>query len=156
MDIKAKKEIILSNFKTQNNLYAGDILPKDAWELLKNDKNAMLIDVRTVPEWAFVGYPDLTPLKKEVIRICWKNYPQMLPNQEFELQLEELTPQQDTSLLFLCRSGGRSLEAALAMTAKGYSKCYNIAGGFEGDLDEGNHRGTKNCWKSANLPWGQN
>jgi hypothetical protein len=47
------------------------------------------------------------------------------------------------------------LDAAIAMTAKGYSTCYNIAGGFEGDLDEGNRRGTKNCWKSAKLPWEQ-
>ena len=146
----------MSNSENSHELYAGDISPEEAWEILNKDKTAQLVDVRTVPEWAFVGYPNLSSLKKELILISWRIYPQMLPNQEFERQLGEEVSELDTPLLFLCRSGGRSLDAAIAMTAKGYSKCYNIAGGFEGDLDEGNHRGTRNCWKSAKLPWGQN
>ncbi len=146
----------MSNFGKQHDTYAGDLSPKEAWELLKKDKKAQLVDVRTVPEWAFVGYPNLSSLKRKLILISWRRYPQMLPNQEFERQLLEEVPDRNTPLLFLCRSGGRSLDAAIAMTAKGYSTCYNIAGGFEGDLDEGNHRGTGNCWKSANLPWEQN
>ena len=154
--MRIRREIVLSNFENLHDLYAGDITPDNAWEILKSDKKAQLVDVRTVPEWAFVGYPDIASLKKKLVRICWRIYPQMLPNQEFERQLEREVSDKDAPLLFLCRSGGRSLDAAIAMTAKGYSKCYNIAGGFEGDLDEGNHRGTRNCWKSANLPWEQN
>lgn len=146
----------MSNLVNQHDSYAGDISAEEAWKILKEDKKAQLVDVRTVPEWAFVGYPDLSSLGKNLVCICWRIYPQMLPNMEFARQLEQEVSNKDAPLLFLCRSGGRSLDAAIAMTAKGYSKCYNIAGGFEGDLDEGNHRGTRNCWKSANLPWGQN
>jgi len=58
-------------------------------------------------------------------------------------------------LLFLCRSGVRSRAAAIAMTAAGYSRAYNIAQGFEGDPDAERHRGNKNGWKASGLPWKQ-
>lgn len=146
----------MSNFRMEHDAYAGDITPEEAWEILKNDSKAQIVDVRTVPEWAFVGCPDVSSLKKKLIRICWRVYPQMIVNQDFEQQLEREVPDRDVTLLFICRSGARSQDAAIAMTAKGYGTCYNIAGGFEGDLDAGSHRGTRNCWKSANLPWEQN
>jgi rhodanese-related sulfurtransferase len=62
---------------------------------------------------------------------------------------------EDTPLLFLCRSGARSRAAAIAMTRVGFGKSYNIAGGFEGDLDEQRHRGRRNGWKAQGLPWRQ-
>lgn len=154
--MKMGREKVLSEFENNMELqYAGDITAQEAWELLESDKNAQLVDVRTVPEWVFVGYPDLSSLNKSLLRISWRMYPQMLPNDEFERQLSEEVEDKDAPLLFLCRSGGRSLDAAIAMTTKGYSKCYNIVGGFEGDLDEGNHRGFKSGWKATNLPWEQ-
>jgi rhodanese-related sulfurtransferase len=55
----------------------------------------------------------------------------------------------------LCRSGARSRAAAMAMTAKGYNKCYNVAEGFEGNLDAEQHRGRVSGWKAAGLPWKQ-
>jgi rhodanese-related sulfurtransferase len=58
-------------------------------------------------------------------------------------------------VLFLCRSGGRSKSAAIAQTGAGYKKCYNVAGGFEGDLDADGHRGHIGGWKAAGLPWKQ-
>ena len=33
--------------------------------------------------------------------------------------------------------GGRSTDAAIAMTALGYKNCYNVEGGFEGEPDAG-------------------
>jgi rhodanese-related sulfurtransferase len=57
--------------------------------------------------------------------------------------------------MFLCRSGVRSRAAAIAMTRAGFSRAYNIAGGFEGDLDGERHRGAANGWKAAGLPWKQ-
>jgi len=41
------------------------------------------------------------------------------------------------------------------MTAAGYSRCYNVAGGFEGARDADGHRGTVEGWKAAHLPWVQ-
>jgi len=58
-------------------------------------------------------------------------------------------------VLFLCRSGARSRAAAIAMTRAGYTRAYNISGGFEGDLDGQRHRGGTNGWKASGLPWRQ-
>jgi rhodanese-related sulfurtransferase len=55
----------------------------------------------------------------------------------------------------LCRSGARSRAAAIAMTRAGLERAYNVAGGFEGELDENRHRGLRNGWKAAGLPWKQ-
>jgi rhodanese-related sulfurtransferase len=49
----------------------------------------------------------------------------------------------------------RSRAAAVAMTGAGYSRAYNIAGGFEGDPDAERHRGNRNGWKASGLPWKQ-
>jgi rhodanese-related sulfurtransferase len=46
--------------------YAGDLTPKEAWTLLKKSPEAVLIDVRTQPEWAFVGIPNLSSIDKKV------------------------------------------------------------------------------------------
>lgn len=36
---------------------AGDITPQEAWDLLVQNPNAVLVDVRTEAEWRFVGGP---------------------------------------------------------------------------------------------------
>jgi rhodanese-related sulfurtransferase len=43
----------------------------------------------------------------------------------------------------------------MAMTQAGFTRAYNVAGGFEGDLDEERHRGQRNGWKALGLPWRQ-
>jgi rhodanese-related sulfurtransferase len=135
--------------------YAGDLTASQAWELLSSDPADRLVDVRTAPEWAFVGRPDLQPIGKAVLLQSWQHYPQMAVDPDFAMKLaRELgeTPR-NAPLLFLCRSGARSKAAATAMTAAGYDRCYNIAGGFEGDRDQAGHRGTTGGWKVAGLPW---
>jgi rhodanese-related sulfurtransferase len=136
--------------------YAGDLSPSEAWENLKANKKAVLVDVRTMPEWQFVGVPDLSKLDKRVIFIPWRVYPNMVLNSEFCIQLEREVVDRYASLLFICRSGHRSMDAAIEATRYGYKTCYNISGGFEGDIDEYGHRARKNGWKLDNLPWGQN
>ena len=37
--------------------------------------------------------------------------------------------------------------------AEGYRACHNVAGGFEGPLDDERHRGSVGGWKAAGLPW---
>jgi rhodanese-related sulfurtransferase len=137
----------------------GDVTPLEAWELLKSDATAQLVDVRTVAEWSFVGLPDLSALHRSAVTVEWSAYPSMARNEQFETQLAAKLKAQgagaDTPIVFLCRSGARSLAAAKAMAAKGYSRCFNIAGGFEGDLDSERHRGRRNGWKQAGLAWSQ-
>ena len=38
--------------------YAGDITPEEAWKLLSDNPDAVLVDCRTEAEWRFVGVPD--------------------------------------------------------------------------------------------------
>ena len=136
--------------------YAGDLSAEDAWTLLKSDPKAVLVDVRTKAEWNFVGLPDLSPLGRDVALVEWQMFPTMQVNPGFVADtVAAAGPDKTAPVLFLCRSGARSRSAAIALTQAGYSKAYNVAGGFEGDLDGERHRGTRNGWKAAGLPWKQ-
>lgn len=139
--------------------YAGDISVNEAWALLKGDPKAQLVDVRTAAEWTFVGLPDLSQLGRTPILVELQTFPDMRRNGEFDRAVQERLQAagagEATPVVFLCRSGGRSQAAARALTAMGFSKCFNVAGGFEGDLDARRHRGTANGWKAAGLPWTQ-
>lgn len=145
----------MAYYSYPEQLYAGDLTPVQAWEILELDPKAILVDVRTVPEWTFVGTPDLSSLHKSVVKISWRIYPTMQINADFATQIEREVPDKTSPLLFICRTGGRSLDAAIAMTGKGYAKCYNIIDGFEGTTDAVSHRGTISGWKADGLPWEQ-
>ena len=135
--------------------YAGDLTPLETWELLSENPKAQLFDVRTDAEFAYVGNPDLSDLGKEVRQVYWQIFPAMDVNPDFVAQVKDAGFDKDTPLLFLCRSGVRSKYAAEALTAAGFTECYNVAGGFEGDKDPQGHRGTGNGWKVDGLPWKQ-
>lgn len=135
--------------------YAGDIKPKDAWEILQNDPDACLIDVRTDAEWRYVGLPKLDKLGKSTYCVSWQVFPDNKLNERFVEQVKANGVRTDQPLLLLCRSGQRSKHAAIALTAAGYERCYNVAEGFEGDRDGGGHRGSVGGWKVAGLPWDQ-
>jgi rhodanese-related sulfurtransferase len=144
---------------TSSQEYAGDLGVAEAWDILAQEPRAQLVDVRTVAEWNFVGLPDISPLARQVHRIEWQAYPTMQPNPNFVADTAEALhaagASPATPVLFLCRSGARSRAAAMAMTRAGYEKAFNIAGGFEGDLDQEGHRGMVSGWKAAGLPWRQ-
>ncbi|MGZ4527583.1 MAG: rhodanese-like domain-containing protein, partial [Mycobacterium sp.] len=57
-------------------------------------------------------------------------------------------------VIFLCRSGQRSIGAAEAATAVGIAPAYNVLDGFEGHLDAHGHRG-ETGWRAIGLPWRQ-
>jgi rhodanese-related sulfurtransferase len=135
--------------------YAGDLRPTEAWELLKAEPAAQLVDVRTQPEWAFVGIPNLDSIGKKPVLLPWQTYPAMQLNPTFAEELRRVAPSPEATLLFICRSGARSRAAAETMTALGYRRCYNVAEGFEGQVDAEGHRGRKAGWKAAGLPWNQ-
>jgi rhodanese-related sulfurtransferase len=133
--------------------YAGDISPSQAWKILTDDPAAVLIDVRTPAEWNYVGVPDLSAVGKQPMFVPWLFFPSMEVNQNFAEHLENAGFDRETPLLFICRSGARSRAAAIAMTARGFKRCYNVASGFEGDQDRTRHRGTVSGWKVEGLPW---
>jgi rhodanese-related sulfurtransferase len=132
-------------------MYKGDIPPKEAHARLKANPQAVLIDVRTAPEWAFVGVPAV----ERLMRLSWQVYPQMQVNSDFVASVEKAQIPKDTEIICLCRSGARSASAATALTQAGYTNCWNVAEGFEGDKDTDGHRGHVGGWKAAGLPWVQ-
>ena len=138
--------------KQPGTSYQGEITPIEAFEYLTTT-GGMLVDVRTVPEWQFVGVPDTAGCKGQLAMISWKTYPDMTGNADFAEQLERTGVEKDTPIFFLCRGGGRSSSAAEAMARAGYSNCFNVATGFEGAADSQGHRGRVSGWQGSELPW---
>lgn len=153
------RDALLAGCVTSANGYAGDISCADCWDVLQKDKTAILVDVRTRAEWSFVGLPDFASLDREIGLIEWVSFPDMSANVGFVEQLDAFVETQggnkDSIIMFLCRSGQRSIGAAQTASAQGYQRALNILGGFEGDRDTTGHRGTVSGWKVSGLPWVQ-
>jgi rhodanese-related sulfurtransferase len=128
--------------------YSGALTPKEAHELWRAAPGAKLVDVRTRAEWDYVGrIPGAVEI--EVL-----TYPGNKPNPGFVAELERQV-EKGAPVMFICRSGGRSHNAAMLATQAGYAECYNVLEGFEGDRDAGGHRNTQGGWRFAGLPWTQ-
>ena len=61
----------------------------------------------------------------------------------------------NTEIILICRSGFRSNEALKCLENKGFTQVSHVASGFEGDLDENDHRGNLNGWRHDGMPWSQ-
>jgi rhodanese-related sulfurtransferase len=128
--------------------YAGDLTPQEAWAKL--EQGAILVDVRTEGEWAHTGIPDTKATDNDPLFIPW-TFPGGIPNPDFITDLTEQAPEGNgTELVFLCRSGQRSIAAATAATQAGFTS-YNVLEGFEGEPDRYGER-TVNGWKNRGLP----
>jgi rhodanese-related sulfurtransferase len=126
--------------------YDGALTPKEAHDVLREVPEAKLVDVRTRAELEWVGrIPG-------AIEIELLTYPGSRPNPDFMKQLEQQVDK-NAPVLFICRSGGRSHNAAMLAQQAGYAECYNVLEGFEGDKDAAGHRSTKGGWRFAGLPW---
>lgn len=127
--------------------YAGGITPHDAWFLLKHE-SAVLIDVRTHEERKFVGHVPKT------LNVPWATGTNLTRNPRFVREVEAKVGR-DQVVLFLCRSGKRSAQAAEAATKAGFTQAFNVLEGFEGELNTQLQRGTQDGWRFAGLPWVQ-
>ncbi|WP_321783499.1 rhodanese-like domain-containing protein [Burkholderia pyrrocinia] len=127
--------------------YAGGVAPEAAWALFSAG-DALLVDVRTAEERKFVGHVP------ESLHVPWATGTSLTRNPRFVRELEAKTGK-DAVVLLLCRSGNRSAQAAEAATKGGFTQVFNVLEGFEGDLDEGQHRGGRNGWRFRGLPWAQ-
>ena len=129
------------------------ITSNEAWSLLKDNPETVLLDVRSMVEWAYVGIPDLASINKDVVTIEWSKMTGQ-PNAAFSKQLEQAIPK-DKKLLVICRAGVRSHAACQAAEQLGYTDVYNIEDGFDGALDENGHRKSISGWCASGLPWSQ-
>jgi rhodanese-related sulfurtransferase len=127
--------------------YGGALTPAEAHEVWRNAPGAKLVDVRTRAEWDYVGrIPGAVEI--EIV-----TYPGGRPNPGFMAELESKVDKA-APVLFICRSGGRSHNAAMLAAQAGYT-AYNVLEGFEGDRNAGGHRNTVGGWRVAGLPWSQ-
>ena len=134
--------------KEMNLPYEGALLPEEAYEIMQSAPGAKLVDVRTRAELDWVGHvPD-------AVTIEWATYPGMKSNPNFIAQLGQAVDK-ESLVMFICRSGARSHNAAVAATQAGYADCYNVLEGFEGEKDADEHRNALNGWRAAELPWEQ-
>lgn len=125
--------------------FTGTVTPHNAWLLFQTEQ-AVIVDVRTLEERKFVGFIENT------IHIPWATGISLNRNPRFAKELETKVGK-DKIILLLCRSGKRSAAAANVAFNAGFESVYNIDQGFEGDLDEQNHRGAFNGWRFHDLPW---
>lgn len=105
--------------------YAGSLTPAEAQAVLDQAPAAKLVDVRTRPELDLVGrVPGATHIE-------WAFYPDMKPNPDFLAQLNRQVDK-ESLVMFLCRTGGRSHNAAAVAAQAGFTESYNVLEGFEG------------------------
>lgn len=134
--------------KAMGLIYAGAVTPAEARVAMQLAPGAKLIDVRTRAELDWVGrVPD-------AIEIEWSHYPGMAKNENFLAQFKQQVDR-EALVFFLCRSGARSDQAARLVAEAGFSGCYNILEGFEGDKDANGQRNKIGGWRQAGLPWVQ-
>lgn len=136
---------------------AEAVSPKQAWEMLESDPDAVVLDVRSRVEFDYVGHP------VGAVNVPWQEAPDWHVDPEFvdkvRARLRQVgagrDPASTLTVLALCRSGNRSEAAADALSGAGFKRVYNIAEGFEGDRDGNKHRGSLNGWRFHGLPWEQ-
>jgi rhodanese-related sulfurtransferase len=124
--------------------------PRAAWEEMQRTSDALFVDVRMEIESLYVGRPP------GVVNIAWYEYPDLTPDPAgFVAAVEREAGRKDRPVYLICRSGKRTVDAAKALDAAGFSDVTNIKEGFEGELDDAFHRSTNSGWRFHGLPWEQ-
>ena len=134
--------------------YKRNLLPKMAVDRLNENPDAVLIDVRTSAEHKYVGFPENS------ILIPWFDEPDLNsdPSAFCKAVNNHLSDRSDilsAELILICRGGFRSNEALKCLQSNGFTCVSHVASGFEGDLDENDHRGNLNGWRNDGMPWSQ-
>lgn len=124
------------------------LTPKEAYDFLQANPEAVFIDVRSEMEYMFVGHP------RGSIHIPWVDGPEWEVNPMFVAHVRKASSV-NRPVLLICRSGRRSADAGEALEKAGLQDVYNIEHGFEGDLDDSHHRNSYNGWRFDGLPWAQ-
>ena len=132
-----------------------NLTPPQAYEILQQNPAALLIDIRTLMEYQFVGHP------LDAIHIPWKEVPGWIENESFISEIQHLVDEArqkqapEIPIILMCRSGTRTIPAGNKLIELGFTDVYHIDEGFEGDLDDEGHRGNINGWRFHKLPWKQ-
>jgi rhodanese-related sulfurtransferase len=125
-----------------------EISSQKAFQMLKNP-STYLIDVRSIAEYVFIGHPEMA---YNIPLMFWSEKQQKLISNENFLTKIKLSFKKADILIFICRSGGRSLKTATMAKQSGFPKVFSIKEGFEGKKDEKGYRSI-NGWKNNELPY---
>ena len=132
------------------------INPQQAFELLRDEPRAVLIDVRSNMEFLFIGHPI------GAINVAWIDEPDWKVNPHFSTQVRQVmlgglscSEGGCAPVVLICRSGKRSREAGESLIRDGFTDVFNVSEGFEGELDDHHHRSSLGGWRFEGLPWEQ-
>ena len=127
-----------------------------AWRWLQSDSTIRLIDIRSTPEFLFVGHP------VGAVHVPYIDEPDWEPNPCFTTQVRDLLPvvadqkvKREGFIFLICRSGERSKAAGQVLIEAGVDNVFSIIDGFEGPLNEQDHRSGISGWRYDGLPWAQ-
>ena len=108
-----------------------NIKANECFDILKEEEDSKLIDVRTSLEWQNDGYADLETLGKKVHLISLNNENHS-PSTNFINQINGLDIKTDNKIFFICKSGMRSLQAGNLLSKDFVTKeIFNVEGGME-------------------------
>ena len=100
--------------------------PKDVHDALQREKDAVLVDVRSVPEFE-AGHP-----KGSLNIPIMLGSPGMFqPNPDFLAVCEKVLPK-DKPIYMSCRSGQRSAKACMILEQNGWKTTTNVLAGWDG------------------------
>ena len=124
--------------------------PLAAYAFLAANPGALLVDCRTEIEFMYVGHP------VGAEHVAWQEAPDWEVDPDFADKVGRLAAGDlGRPVLLICRSGIRSRDAGMALEAAGFAAVINIEEGFEGPLDDHDHRSTLGGWRYHGLPWQQ-
>lgn len=102
---------MLSSCQPHNEEYQK-ITPQEAKSIIDNEKNYIILDVRTQEEYSS-GH-----IKNAIL----------IPNEDIYYKAEQILKDKDQLILVYCRSGRRSKEAAVKLIDLGYTNVLDFGG----------------------------
>ena len=105
--------------------------PEEARELLDSGESYTYLDVRSEEEFAQGHVPGAVN-----IPVATSNPlgPGLVANPDFNKQVAAQLDK-DSKIITACLRGGRSLKAAMMLTAEGYTGIVDMLGGYDAELD---------------------
>ncbi len=125
----------------------GDIPPREAFEILQKDPNAVYLDVRTEEEFER-GHP----VGAWNVPVVFFDSPQRSPTENADfLDHVRALASPDRTVIVGCQSGGRSKRATELLASAGFEHVLNVVGGFAGARDRAGNTLAPG-WRDQNLP----
>lgn len=105
----------------KNKIY-NNINNQELQEIIKTNKNVLILDVRNPDEYKAGHIPKS----------------RNIPVQELDSKLSSLQSYKEETIIVYCASGGRSSKAATILSNSGFTKVYNLGGisNYKGKLEK--------------------